>query len=66
VDVLNEDEARLLEGIAGSEDHPLLTVNLYRYKPGNFPEGPSYTERREVNAEMIGKVGGEMLQALPV
>jgi hypothetical protein len=66
VDVLNEHEVRLIESIAGSEDDPLLMVNLNRYKPGNFPDGPLYAEWREVNAEMIGNVGGKILWALPV
>ena len=66
MDVLNEEEAIVIGGIAKEGDHPLLMMNLNRYKPGNFPDGSLYHEWRKVNAEMIGNVGGKILWTLPV
>lgn len=66
VDVLNEQEAAAMAEVAGSEDHPVLMMNLNRYKPGEFPDGALNREWRKVNAEMIGNVGGRILWTLPV
>lgn len=66
MDVLNEDEASVMLEIAGSDDYPVLMINLNRYKPGLYPDGELYQEWRKVNAEMIGNVGGKILWALPV
>ena len=66
MDVLNEEEAKIMAEIAGSSDHQLLMMNLNRYKPGNFPGGTLYHEWRKINAEMIGNVGGKILWTLHV
>ena len=66
MDVLNEDEAKAMAKIAEHDDHPLLTMNLNRYKEGAYPGGTLYREWRKVDAEMIGNVGGEILWTLPV
>lgn len=66
MDVLNEDEAKIMVEIAETADHPLLMMNLNRYAPGKFPDSTEYREWRRVNAEMIGAVGGRILWTLPV
>ncbi len=66
MDILNEEEASIVASIAKTGDHPLLMMNLNRYKPGIFPDGSLYHEWRKINAEMIGNVGGKILWALPV
>ena len=52
--------------IARTADYPVLMINLNRYKPGLFPDSDLYQHWREVNAEMIGNVGGKILWTLPV
>ena len=44
----------------------MLMMNFNRYILGNYPDSSLYHEWREVNAEMIGNVGGVILWALPV
>ena len=66
MDVLNEDEAKIMGEIAEHHDHPLLMINLNKYKEGTYPDGSFYQEWRKVNAEMIGNVGGKILWTLPV
>ncbi|MEM9303015.1 MAG: hypothetical protein AAGE01_12935 [Pseudomonadota bacterium] len=66
MDTLNEAEARAIAALAGQSDHPLLMMNLNRYRPGAFPDSDSYRQWREVNAAMIGDAGGRILWTLPV
>ena len=66
MEVLNEREAEIMAEIASSGDRPALMMNLNRYVPGSFPDGALYREWRQVNAEMIGNVGGKILWTLPV
>ena len=66
MDVLNEEEAAVMAEIANTDDHPVLMMNLNRYKAGEFPDGAMYREWRRVNAEMIGNVGGKILWTLAV
>lgn len=66
MDTLIESELAVIEEIAGSDDYPVLMMNLNRYTPGSYPEGESYREWRKVNSEMIANVGGKILWSLPV
>lgn len=66
MDAVNEDEAKVIVDIATNNDHPLLMVNINRYKENMFPDNDLYAEWRRVNSEMIGKVGGKILWSLPV
>ena len=66
MDILNEMEARVITGIAESGDHPLLMMNLNRYRYGAFPDSEEYLAWRQVNADMISQVGGKILWTLPV
>lgn len=66
MDTLMEQEKAVMLEIARTGDHPVLMINLNRYKPGLFPESALYQEWRKVNAEMIGNVGGKILWTLPV
>lgn len=66
MDTLLEKEKEIIAQIASTNDHPLLMMNLNRYRPGQFPEGALYLEWRKVNAEMINNVGGKILWTLRV
>ena len=66
MEVLIEEEVKIVTEIAQTSDHPLLMMNFNRYKSDQFPDGSLYSEWRKINAEMIGNVGGKILWALPV
>ncbi len=66
MDILMEKEKDIITEIARTKDHPVLMMNLNRYKPGIFPDGSLYHEWRKINAEMIGNVGGKILWTLKV
>ena len=46
MDEINESEAKALMDIVQGGDHPLLMMNLNRYKKNVFPNGNLYQEWR--------------------
>ncbi len=66
MDVLVEDEKQRILDIAGSDDRPVLMMNLNRYRAGAYPNSAEYREWRNVNAQMVANVDGKILWTLPV
>ena len=66
MDILNEQEIKIIEEIINTKDKPVLMMNLNRYKKGLYPNSDLYQEWVSINNQMIEDVGGKILWRMPV